>query len=184
LNLEPVTDKRAAKIKLLLFDVDGVLTDGKILLHPDGTESKVFDIKDGTAIVWAQRVGLTVGFLSARTSVATTRRAAQLGITLVHQGVSSKLETYDQIADALMLDDEAIAYMGDDILDLPVLTRVGLSTAPADAAPDVLTRVHWVSRRNGGSGAARELIEMVLRAQGHWDGILASYLTEAQDQHA
>jgi 3-deoxy-D-manno-octulosonate 8-phosphate phosphatase (KDO 8-P phosphatase) len=83
-----------------------------------------------------------------------------------------------------MLDDEAIAYMGDDILDLPVLSRVGLSTAPADAAQDVLTRVHWVSRRNGGSGAARELIEMVLRAQGHWDGILATYVTEAQDQRA
>jgi 3-deoxy-D-manno-octulosonate 8-phosphate phosphatase (KDO 8-P phosphatase) len=179
-----VIANRAAKIKLLLFDVDGVLTDGKILLHPDGTESKAFAIKAGTAIVWAQRVGLTVGFLSARTSVATTRRAAQLGITLVHQGVSSKLETYDQIADTLMLDDDAIAYMGDDILDLPVLTRVGLSTAPADAAQDVLTRVHWVSRRNGGSGAARELIEMVLRAQGHWDGILATYVAEAQDQRA
>jgi 3-deoxy-D-manno-octulosonate 8-phosphate phosphatase (KDO 8-P phosphatase) len=175
---------KAAKIRLLLFDVDGVLTDGKILLHPDGTESKQFDIKDGTAIVWAQRAGLTVGFLSARTSVATTRRAAQLGITLLHQGVPSKLDTYEQIADALMLDDEAIAYMGDDILDLPVLARAGLSTAPADAAQDVLTRVHWVSRKNGGSGAARELIEIVLRAQGQWDGILAAYLTEAQDQRA
>ena len=81
---------KAAKIRLLLFDVDGVLTDGKILLHADGSESKQFDIKDGTAIVWAQRVGLTVGFLSARTSVATTRRAAQLGITLLHQGVPRK----------------------------------------------------------------------------------------------
>ncbi len=175
---------KASKIKLLLFDVDGVLTDGKILLHADGTESKQFDIKDGTALVWAQRLGLTVGFLSARTSAATSRRAAQLGITLLHQGVASKLETYEQIADELLLDDEQIAYMGDDILDLPVLSRVGLSTAPADAADDVRARVHWVSQKMGGAGAARELIEMVLRAQDRWDSILATYLAAAEDQRA
>src|SRR4051794_41627668 len=100
-------------------------------MHADGTESKVFDIKDGTAIVWAMRLGLTVGFLSARSSASTAQRAAQLGVTLVHQGVSSKLETYDQIVDALLLDDEQVAYMGDDVLDLAVLARVGLATAPA-----------------------------------------------------
>ncbi len=175
---------RASKIKLLLFDVDGVLTDGKILLHADGTESKQFDIKDGSALVWAQRLGLTVGFLSARTSAATSQRAAQLGITLLHQGVASKLETYEQIADELLLDDEQIAYMGDDILDLPVLSRVGLSTAPADAADDVRARVHWVSQKMGGAGAARELIEMVLRAQDRWESILATYLAPAEDQRA
>jgi 3-deoxy-D-manno-octulosonate 8-phosphate phosphatase (KDO 8-P phosphatase) len=179
-----VTNDRAAKIKLLLFDVDGVLTDGKILLHADGSESKTFDIKDGTAIVWAQRLGLTVGFLSARTSAATSQRAAQLGITLLHQGVRSKLDTYDQIADSLMLDDEQVAYMGDDILDLPVLSRVGLAAAPADAAEDVRTRVHWVSRCNGGFGAARDLIETILRAQGRWDSIVATYMAQAQDQQA
>src|SRR5467141_1395424 len=92
-------DARAERIRLILFDVDGVLTDGKILLHADGTESKQFDIKDGTAIVWAQRAGLTIGFLSARMSAATTRRAAQLGVTLLHQGVPSMLDTYDEIAD-------------------------------------------------------------------------------------
>ena len=177
-------DERAARIKLLLFDVDGVLTDGKILLHSDGSESKTFDIKDGTAIVWAQRLGLTVGFLSARTSAATSQRAAQLGITLLHQGVRSKLDTYDQIADSLMLDDAQVAYMGDDILDLPVLSRVGLAAAPADAAEDVRTRVHWVSRCNGGSGAARDLIETILRAQGRWESIVATYMAEAQDQRA
>src|SRR5262245_65071152 len=126
--------QKARAIKLLLFDVDGVLTDGKILMHADGTESKVFDIKDGTAIVWAARSGLQIGFLSARVSAATAQRAAQLGVTLVHQGVSSKLETYDQIADSLLLDDEQVAYMGDDVLDLPVLSRVGLAAAPADPA--------------------------------------------------
>jgi len=174
----------ARQIRLVLFDVDGVLTDGKILLHADGTESKVFDIKDGTAIVWAKRLGLTIGFLSARVSTATTQRAAQLGITLVHQGVPSKLDTYEEIADGLLLDDEQVAYMGDDILDLPVLSRVGLAAAPADAADDVRARVHWVSRARGGDGAARELIELILRAQDRWDSIVATYIAEVQDQQA
>jgi 3-deoxy-D-manno-octulosonate 8-phosphate phosphatase (KDO 8-P phosphatase) len=182
MNPEPVVEARASRVRLILFDVDGVLTDGTLLVHADGSESKVFDIKDGTGIVWAQRLGLTVGFLSARTSAATTQRAAQLGITLVHQGVASKLETYEQIADSLMLDENEVAYMGDDILDLPVLLRVGLAAAPADASEDVRSRVHWVARANGGAGAARELIELILRAQGRWDSVLASYLATPQDQ--
>jgi 3-deoxy-D-manno-octulosonate 8-phosphate phosphatase (KDO 8-P phosphatase) len=169
---------KASKIKLLLFDVDGVLTDGKILLHADGSESKQFDIKDGTGIIWAQRAGLTVGLLSARTSAATGQRAAQLGITLVHQGVASKLESYEQIVDSLLLEDEQVAYMGDDVLDLPVLVRVGLATAPADAVEDVRSRVDWISSAKGGQGAARDLIEVILRAQGRWDAILAEYVEE------
>ena len=168
--------QRAEKIKLVLFDVDGVLTDGKLVLQADGSESKQFDIKDGTGIVLAQRAGLKVGFLSARVSPPTQPRAAQLGVTLVHQGVSSKLETYEHIVDALLLEDEQVAYMGDDIVDLPVLSRVGLAAAPADAAPDVRARVHWVSQAPGGCGAARELIELILRAQGAWESVLLEYL--------
>ena len=174
--MEGDVPRRASAITLVLFDVDGVLTDGKILLHADGTESKQFDIKDGTAIVWAQRSGLTVGLLSARTSAATAQRAAQLGVTLVHQGVPSKLEMYDRIAADAGVSDDQIAYMGDDVLDLPVLGRVGLAAAPCDAAADVRSRVHWVSRARGGDGAARDLIEVILRAQGKWEGLLASYL--------
>jgi 3-deoxy-D-manno-octulosonate 8-phosphate phosphatase (KDO 8-P phosphatase) len=177
-------DARAKEVRLILFDVDGVLTDGKLLLHADGSESKQFDIKDGTAIVWALRLGFTVGFLSARTSAVTSRRAAQLGVTLVHQGVASKLETYDQIVDELLLEGNQVAYMGDDVLDLPVLGRVGLAAAPADAAGDVRSRVHWVSAKRGGDGAARELIEIILRAQNKWDEIIAAYLAEAQGQQA
>ena len=169
---------KASNVRLLLLDVDGVLTDGKILLHGDGTEGKQFDIKDGIAMVWAQRAGLTIGFLSARTSASTAQRAAQLGITLVHQGVASKLETYDQIVGDLSLDDAEVAYMGDDIVDLGVLKRVGLSAAPADAVEDVRTRVHWVSGALGGRGAVRELIEVVLRAQGLWETLLASYIED------
>jgi 3-deoxy-D-manno-octulosonate 8-phosphate phosphatase (KDO 8-P phosphatase) len=173
---------RAAQIRLVLFDVDGVLTDGKILMHADGSESKQFDIKDGSAIVWAGRLGLTVGFLSARSSASTAQRAAQLGVTLVHQGVASKRETYDQIVDELLLENDQVAYMGDDVLDLPVLARAGLAAAPADAVVDVRERVHWVAQRDGGYGAARELIEMILKAQQKWDGIVAAYLAEGEAQ--
>jgi 3-deoxy-D-manno-octulosonate 8-phosphate phosphatase (KDO 8-P phosphatase) len=177
-------ETRASAIRLVLFDVDGVLTDGKILLHADGSESKQFDIKDGTAIVWAQRLGLTVGFLSARVSASTAQRARQLGVTVLHQGVASKLETYQQILEGLGLSDDQVSYMGDDVLDLAVLSRAGLATAPADAAQDVRSRVHWVSTARGGDGAARQLIEMLLRAQNKWDGVVAAYIAEAEEQRA
>jgi 3-deoxy-D-manno-octulosonate 8-phosphate phosphatase (KDO 8-P phosphatase) len=177
--IAPDVAARAARVRLLLFDVDGVLTDGTVLLHGDGTETKRFDIKDGTGIVWARKAGLTVGLLSARSSTATDQRAGQLGITLVRQGVASKLDAYAGIVASLKLTDDQVAYMGDDVLDLPVLLRAGLSAAPADAVEDVRARVHWVSRANGGAGAARELVEVVLRAQGSWMAILDEYLSEA-----
>jgi 3-deoxy-D-manno-octulosonate 8-phosphate phosphatase (KDO 8-P phosphatase) len=167
--------ERAAGIRLLLFDVDGVLTDGVVFMHVDGSEAKGFHIRDGAARVWAQRVGLTVGLLSARSSGATTQRAAQLAIRLVVQGVASKLDAYERILRDAGLQDTAVAYMGDDLLDLPVLARAGLSAAPADAAPEVLARVNWVSAAAGGRGAVREFIEMVLRAQNRWDGIVREY---------
>lgn len=172
-------DERATRIKLLLFDVDGVLTDGQVLVHSDRTESKSFGIRDGIAIVWAQRAGLKVGFLSARNSPTTPHRAAQLGVSLVHQGVPSKLQAYEGILVAEGVSDEDVAYMGDDIVDLGVLARVGLSAAPADAVVDVRAAVHWVSDANGGDGAARQLIETILRAQKRWDAIVAGYAVES-----
>lgn len=172
-------EAQAARIQLVLFDVDGVLTDGRVLLHGDGTESKAFHIRDGIAIVWAQRVGLKVGLLSARMSPTTAQRAAQLGITLVHQGVPSKIHAYDEIVGDIGLKDDDVAYMGDDIVDLAVLSRVGLSAAPADAVQEVRARAHWVASAPGGAGAARELIELILRAQGRWDAIVRSFTPEA-----
>src|SRR5436190_7751934 len=118
-------EAKAARIKLILFDVDGVLTDGTVLVHGDGSESKNFGIRDGIAMVWAQRAGIRVGFLSARTSATTPHRAAQLNITLVYQGVLNKLGSYEQILADLQLADEAVAYMGDDVVDLAVLARAG-----------------------------------------------------------
>jgi 3-deoxy-D-manno-octulosonate 8-phosphate phosphatase (KDO 8-P phosphatase) len=167
--------ERAAKVRLLLFDVDGVLTDGTILLHSDGSESKRFDIRDGTGIVLAQRAGLRTGLLSARQSMSTSERAAQLRIPIVHQGSADKLETYTEILRAESLTDEQVAYMGDDLLDIPVLARVGLPVAPADAAPEVRERVAWVSRQAGGHGAVRELVELVLQAQDRWTALIAQW---------
>ena len=169
---------KAAATRLILFDVDGVLTDGRVLVHADGTESKSFAIRDGIALVWAQRHQVKVGLLSARYSPTTPHRAAQLGITLIHQGVSSKIEAYERILEAERLADENVAYMGDDVVDLAVLSRVGFSCAPADAVPEVRSRVDWVSRFNGGDGAARELVELILRAPGAWDAVVASYENE------
>ena len=166
---------RARRIRLILLDVDGVLTDGKIQVHADGTESKQFDIKDGTGVVLAQKAGIRVGLLSARQSASTTERAAQLRITIVRQGALDKLSEYDAIRAELGLADEEVAYMGDDLLDLPVLARVGLGTAPADAVPDVRAAAHWVSRQRGGDGAVRELAELVLKAQGRWDALVAEW---------
>ena len=143
-------DERARRIRLLLFDVDGVLTDGVIVMHADGSESKGFHIKDGAAIVWAQRAGLPVGLLSARASGATTHRAAQLAIRIVQQGVTSKLSAFEQILKSSGLAEEAVSYMGDDLLDLPILDRAGLAAAPADAAQEVREAVHWVSTARGG----------------------------------
>jgi 3-deoxy-D-manno-octulosonate 8-phosphate phosphatase (KDO 8-P phosphatase) len=170
---------KASRIRLVLFDVDGVLTTGEVVMHADGSESKGFHIRDGAGIVWAQRAGLTVGLLSARSSGATAHRAAQLAIRIVEQGVRSKLATYEQIIRDARVDDAEVAYMGDDLLDLQVLGRVGLSAAPADAAPEVRERVDWVASVGGGRGAARELVELILRAQQRWDDVLRQHLPQA-----
>ena len=166
----------ARGVRLLLFDVDGVLTDGRILLHADGSESKQYHIRDGTGLVLARRSGLLTGLLSARTSASTTERARQLQIPIVRQGASDKLTVYQEILAEHGLADGEVAFMGDDVQDLPVLTRVGLSCAPADAVPEVRARSRWISSRGGGAGAVRELIELVLRAQGTWDELVSAYL--------
>lgn len=170
--------QKASRIRLLLFDVDGVLTDGRILVHPDGSESARFHIRDGTGLVWARRAGLLTGLLSGRHSAYATRRAAQLAIPIVYQGTLVKLDAYETILREQGLSDGEVAFMGDDLLDLPVLARVGLSAAPADAAAEVCARVDWISANRGGNGAARELVELVLRAQGRWDELVRSYTGE------
>jgi 3-deoxy-D-manno-octulosonate 8-phosphate phosphatase (KDO 8-P phosphatase) len=171
----------ARGLRLLLFDVDGVLTDGRILLHADGTESKQYHIRDGTGLVLARRSGLLTGLLSARTSASTLERARQLSIPIVRQGAANKLTAYEEILAEHGLADHEVAFMGDDVQDLPVLVRVGLPCAPADAVPEVRARVRWISSLAGGAGAVRELIELVLRAQGRWDALVSPYLPDLPD---
>lgn len=163
---------RARALRVLLFDVDGVLTDGVIELSSDKGESKQFSIRDGAALVWAQHEGLVVGLLSARPSEVTTRRADELGIRLVVQSHANKAEGYRHLLETHGFTDEQVAYMGDDLLDLPVLARAGVSGAPADAVAEVRERVDWVSAHPGGRGAVREFVEFVLRAQGRWQAVV------------
>lgn len=170
--------ERARKVRVVLFDVDGVLTDGGVIVHADGSESKRFDIKDGAGIVIARRAGLTVGLISARQSPSTLHRARQLGMDPVRQGVHDKAAALEELIRAHDWKAEDIAYMGDDVVDLPVLMRVGLAACPADAVPEVQAVAHVVSARPGGHGAARSLIEDILRAQGRWDALLAAHSHE------
>lgn len=126
--------------------------------------------------MWARREGIEVGLLSGRPSEATTRRAAELGIQIVVQGSSDKRGGYAGILRTHGFRDDEVAYMGDDLVDLPILARVGLAAAPADATDEVRSRVHWISGQPGGRGAVRELVELLLKAQGRWDVLLDSYL--------
>jgi 3-deoxy-D-manno-octulosonate 8-phosphate phosphatase (KDO 8-P phosphatase) len=166
----------ARRIRLLLLDVDGVLTDGTIQVGADGSELKSFYIRDGAALVWAQRAGLEVGLLSSRPSAATAHRAAELGLKIVVQTGPDKRQAFDALATSHGFRPDEVAYMGDDLLDLPVFARVALAAAPADAADDVRTRAHWVSAFPGGRGAVREFIEALLRARGEWDRLLNAHL--------
>lgn len=167
---------RARRTRVLLFDVDGVLTDGTVLLHGDGSETKRFHIRDGTAVVLARRAGLKVGLISARPSDATLRRAAQLEFDFVHQVPSSKQSAFDAVLREAEVGEEAVAYMGDDLIDLPLLRRAGLAAAPADASPDVRNAAHWVSSQPGGGGAVRELVEFILKSQARWETVVEDYL--------
>ena len=175
LSLEEV-HARARRVRLLLLDVDGVLTDGTVGIHSDGSESKNFFIRDGLGIVWARREGIDVGLLSGRPSLVTTRRAAELRLTIVVQDGTNKAAGFDTILASNPYGEDEVAYMGDDMLDLPVLRRVGLATAPADATSDVLATAHWISQYAGGRGAVRELIELLLVAQGRWSDLRGSFL--------
>lgn len=161
---------------MLLFDVDGVLTDGTVLLHGDGSETKRFHIRDGTAVVLARRAGLKVGLISARPSDATLRRAAQLEFDFVHQVPASKQSAFEAVLREAEVEEEAVAYMGDDLIDLPLLRRVGLAAAPADASQEVRDAAHWVSSHPGGAGAVREFVEFVLKSQARWETVIEEYL--------
>ena len=166
---------RTKPLRLLLLDVDGVLTDGTISVSGGGDERKSFHIRDGSAILWARQAGIEVGLLSGRKSGATAKRAAELKIAIVVEGETDKRTAFARIAAEQNLSNDQIAFMGDDLLDLPVLKLAGLSAAPADACEDVRSRVHYVTRSAGGRGAVREFIELILRGRGQWDALVQRY---------
>jgi 3-deoxy-D-manno-octulosonate 8-phosphate phosphatase (KDO 8-P phosphatase) len=156
---------KAKKIKLLLLDVDGVLTDGTILLDGAGKESKSFHVRDGHGIKLAQRAGIVVGLITGRSSEAVNVRAKELGIDEVFQGAREKIIVYDALLSKYGLRDEQVAYIGDDVVDLAVLKRAGLAVAVADCDPSVKPHVDLVSRTAGGRGAVREVINLILKYQ-------------------
>lgn len=160
---------------MLLFDVDGVLTDGTVFLHGDGTESKRFFIRDGTAVVLARRAGLKVGLISGRPSDATMQRASQLEFDFVHQVKSSKLAAFESVLATAGVPEQHVAYMGDDLIDVPVLRRAGFAASPADAVDEARDAAHWVSAFAGGAGAVRELVEFILKSQDRWESAVEEY---------
>lgn len=164
-------------VRLLLLDVDGVLTDGSIVIDGRGVEISRFDVRDGHGVKLLQRAGIRVGLLTSRASHAVTLRAAQLAIDLVYQNVSDKAEGYARIKAETGFSDRDIAYVGDDMVDLPVLRRVGFAVAVGDAWEGVKKVSDYVTDHPGGHGAVREVAELVLRAQGYWAEIVNSYST-------
>lgn len=167
--------RKAQRIKLLLLDVDGVLSDGRIIVDNEGEEMKFFDARDGHGIRLLARAGIEVGLLTGRSSRVVTHRARDLGIRMVYQKVFNKVDVYQKIKQRKRLTDLEVAYVGDDIVDLPVLRRVGLSIAVRDAWEGLKNKVDYVTERKGGRGAVREVVEMLLHAQGKWGEVTKIY---------
>ncbi len=171
---------RAKKIKLLLMDVDGVMTDGRIyyLPNPHGGmfETKTFHSRDGLGIRFAHEAGLKTGILSGRSSPVVEHRAKELGIHFVQEAALEKLEPFQKMLLAAGLKPDQVCYMGDDVVDLPVLTRAGLAVGISDGHPALKRHVHYWTRNRGGKGAVREVVELILSAQGKWDAILERHL--------
>ena len=172
-------EERASRIKLLLMDCDGVLTDGRIWLFDNGEEQKGFHTRDGLGIELWHRAGLKSGIISGRDSSAVERRARGLGMAFVVQGVTEKVQAFTETIAEAGVTNEEVAFIGDDLNDIPLMMRSGLGIAVADAALETRERAHYVTKLNGGQGAVREVIELILKAQGHWDHLTADYTENA-----
>jgi 3-deoxy-D-manno-octulosonate 8-phosphate phosphatase (KDO 8-P phosphatase) len=168
--------EKAAQIKLLIFDVDGVLTDGSLFLGDDGQEYKAFHSQDGHGIKMLQKHGVRCAVITGRTSRVVEHRMRNLGIDLIYQGQENKLEGFNDLLGRVGLTPEQVAYMGDDVVDLPVMCKVGLAIAVRNAHPWVVRHAHWQTPRAGGQGAARDACEMLMEAQGVLQRELESYL--------
>lgn len=167
---------KAKAIRLAIFDVDGVLTDGGLHYSDSGEETKIFDVRDGHGMKMLQASGVALAIITSRSSRCVARRAENLGIDHVFQGVEEKVDAFQALAADLRLDPLACAYMGDDWVDLPVLIRCGLALSVPEAPAAVRERVHYVTRAGGGRGAVREACELIMQAQGTFDARLAAFL--------
>lgn len=167
-----------SKIKLLLLDVDGVLTDGRIIYDSEGGETKSFDVKDGHGLKLLQRAGIRVGIITGRQSAIVARRAEELGIELVYQGAKDKSLPFNEIMQKLALAPEEIAYVGDDLVDLPVMRKVGFAATVADAVDDVKPFADMVTKLPGGRGAVREICEFILKESGRWSAVTRHYFED------
>jgi 3-deoxy-D-manno-octulosonate 8-phosphate phosphatase (KDO 8-P phosphatase) len=173
-GMEPRLAERARRVRLILCDSDGVLTDGRLYYDPED-RMRAFDVKDGQGIRMGQEAGLAFGAISGRDSAALARRAAELDFDELHQRVHDKVACVEGILRSRGLEAEQVCFIGDDLVDVPVMRRVGLAAAPADAVPEALEAAHFVTGRPGGRGAVRQVIELVLRASGKWDQITRRY---------
>lgn len=167
--------ERAARIKLLLLDCDGVLTDGRITLSPNGDEQKTFNVRDGHGIVLLHRAGLRSGIISGRSSSLVERRAKELGIEFIRQGTWNKLEDFEEILQTADVTPRETAYIGDDVVDIPLMLRVGLAVAVPDAVPEVIKIADIVTKGQGGQGAVREITDLILKSQQKWDDLMQRY---------
>ena len=168
--------RRAAEIRMILLDVDGVLTDGKIYLGNNNEEFRAFFVRDGLAIRMGQSAGLRFGILSGRDSPLVERRARELGIEHVHQGIQDKGELLNRIAAETGLKTEQICFVGDDLIDVPALRLAGLAACPADGCEETRQFAHYICNNKGGHGAVREVVDLVLRASGRWDKAMQRFL--------
>ncbi|MFV2060486.1 MAG: 3-deoxy-manno-octulosonate-8-phosphatase KdsC [Gammaproteobacteria bacterium] len=169
-------EQQAAKIKLVIFDVDGVLTNGTLFIGDDGQEYKAFHSRDGLGMAMLQNSGVEIGIITARTSNVVKVRMESLAIKYVYQGRKEKLPAYKELLTESGYSPEQVAYVGDDLVDLPVLRKVGLAIAVADAHPFVTKHVHWQTQNKGGVGAARDVCEMIMQAQGTLEQQFANFL--------
>jgi 3-deoxy-D-manno-octulosonate 8-phosphate phosphatase (KDO 8-P phosphatase) len=175
---ETIKEEKLKKIKLFIMDVDGVLTDGRIIRSSDGGESKVFDVMDGTGIHLAHLAGIRTAIISGRKSEVTSLQAMELGINEVHQVSGGKEEILDRLMGKFELQEKEIAFVGDDLLDIPLLRRVGWAVAVSNAHTEVKKVCHYVTQRDGGRGAVREAIEMIIKSQGKWKEVVEKFLGE------
>jgi 3-deoxy-D-manno-octulosonate 8-phosphate phosphatase (KDO 8-P phosphatase) len=177
MNALPETVRqRAAAVRLISFDVDGVLTDGRIIYTDAGDEIKCFHVRDGHGLRLMEHAGITVALITGRQSRAVAHRAQNLGLVHVHQGVRDKLGVLGSLQQSLEVAPRETAVVGDDLVDLAMMQRAGLAIAVADAPVEVKDRAHWITSLGGGRGAVREVCELILKAQGKWESLLSRYL--------